>query len=334
MYHSDRMIHGSWFMVHKIRTIFFGTPEFAVPAFEALLNNAHFAVDGVVTQPDRPTGRKKIITSSPVKIAAGKAGIRVLQPEKLNDEAMAAIIDLKSDLAVVVAYGNLIPKRLLGSLPRGFVNIHPSLLPKHRGASPLTAAILEGDKETGVCLMILDEGMDHGPVIACRRVALKGDETTTSLRAALTTIGAEMVGKELIDYLDGKIEAKPQNHEQATFCKQIGSEDTRIDWNRSAVEIDRLIRAMHGVTPAWTMLGGATLLIHAAQLEQPPYQMGKGAVPFGTPGTIMKIKNSPAVICADGLLLILNEIQLAGGKPMSGQAYLNGHQDILGKILS
>jgi len=316
----------------KIKTIFFGTPEFAVPALEALHSNAGFELVAVVTQPDRPTGRKKIITPSPVKLAAGKFKIPVLQPEKLKDDAIAQIVALKPDLAVVVAYGNLIPKRLLEAVPRGFVNIHPSLLPKHRGASPLTATILEGDKETGVCLMVLDEGMDHGPVIACRRVSLKGDETTDSLRAILTPIGADMIGKELVGYLDGKIAATSQDHDKATFCKQIESEGARIDWSKPAVEIDRLVRAMHGVTPAWTMLDGTMLLVHAAQWGQPPFPSDKGAVPVGAPGTVIKIKNTPAVAARDGYI-ILTEIQLAGGKPMSGQAFLNGHKDLVGKIL-
>jgi methionyl-tRNA formyltransferase len=318
--------------MNKIKTIFFGTPEFAVPALEALHSNTRFELVAVVTQPDRPTGRKKIITPSPVKLAAEKLKIPVLQPEKLKDEAIAQMVALAPELAVVVAYGNLIPKRLLEAVPRGFVNIHPSLLPRHRGASPLTATILEGDKETGVCLMALDEGMDHGPVIACRRVALSGDETTESLREILTPIGAEMIDKELIGYLDGKIETKPQDHDQATFCKQIESNDARIDWSKPAIEIDRLVRAMHGVTPAWTTLDGETLLIHAAKWGQSPFPSDKGTVPVGTPGTVVKIKNCPAVSCADGYL-ILNEIQLAGGKPMSGQAFFNGHKDAVGKVL-
>jgi methionyl-tRNA formyltransferase len=340
-------------MLHPIKTIFFGTPGFAVPALEALHSNARFEVVAVVTQPDRPTGRKKIITPSPVKLAAEKFKIPALQPEKLKDEAIEQIVVLKPDLAIVVAYGNLIPKRLLEAVPRGFVNIHPSLLPKHRGASPLTATILEGDKETGVCLMVLDEGMDHGPVIACRRVSLKGDETTDSLRAILTPIGADMIGKELVGYLDGKIAATPQDHDKATFCKQIESEGARIDWKKPAIEIDRLIRAMHGMTPAWTMLDGQMLLIHKASCISSSFprrresnaQLGRPITPPNedwipdvrsgmtiTTGTVVKIKNSPAVSCADGYLL-LDEIQLAGGKAMSGQAFLNGHKDLVGKIL-
>ena len=313
-------------MMQSIKTIFFGTPEFAVPALEALRNNARFEIVGVVTQPDRPTGRKKIITPSPVKIAAEKLKIPVLQPEKLKDEAIAQIVALKPDLAVVVAYGNLIPKRLLEALPRGFVNIHPSLLPKHRGASPLTATILEGDKETGVCLMVLDEGMDHGPVIACRRVALNGDETTDTLREILTPIGADMIGKELIEYLDGKIKPALQDHDKATFCKQIESDEARIDWNKSVAEIDRIIRAMCGVTPAWTTLDGKDLLVHKSSLHAPRSN------PMTAAGTIFVLDKKLAVACADDNL-ILEEIQLAGCKPMSGQAFLNGHKDAVGKVL-
>jgi methionyl-tRNA formyltransferase len=317
------IVHSSSFMVHKIRTIFFGTPEFAVPSLEALKHNARFEVIAVVTQPDRPIGRKKIITPSPVKIAAEKFGIPIFQPEKLKDETIVKILGLKSELAVVVAYGNLIPKLLLDAIPNGFVNIHPSLLPKHRGASPLTAAILEGDKETGVCLMKLDEGMDHGPVIACRRLGLNGDETTASLGKMLSPIGAEMINNELVEYLDGKIDARPQDHDKATFCKLIKTAASRIDWNKPVAEIERLVRAMSGVTPASTTIDSKLFLIHRSRILK--------ETPRGVIGTLSEADNGLAVICKDGYLL-LDEVQLAGGKPMSGQAFLNGRKDFIGKI--
>ncbi len=310
-----------------------------MPALRALVENANFDVVRVITQPDRPVGRKQILTPSPVKKIATELGISILQPEKLKDQALDNIIALGAELAVVVAYGNLIPKRLLEALPRGFVNIHPSLLPKYRGASPITAAILEGDKETGVCLMVLDEGMDHGPVITCRRVDLKGDETTTSLSATLAPVGAEMIGKELIDYLNGKTEPKPQDNDQATFCKLIESDSAKIDWQKSVTEIDRVVRAMHGVTPAWTMFDGAMLLIHSASIYEKnnnvsvhSLKVGEGKVVYEPPGTIVVLDKKLTVACADGHI-ILNEIQLAGGKPMPGQVFLNGHQDFIGKVL-
>jgi methionyl-tRNA formyltransferase len=311
-------------MVHPVRTIFFGTPGFAVPALEALVANARFDVVGVVTQPDRPVGRKKIITPPPVKIAAQNFNLNILQPEKLKGSAITEILCFKPELAVVVAYGNLIPKQLLDAVPNGFVNIHPSLLPKHRGASPLTAAILEGDDETGVCLMVLDEGMDHGPIIACRSIRLNGDETTDSLVKLLSPIGAEMIGKELIDYLDGKIDAWPQDHDKATFCKLIKTDASRIDWNKPVVEIERLVRAMNGVTPAATMLDSKTFLIHRARILK---ETARGIV-----GALTEADNDLAVVCKDGFLL-LDEVQLAGGKPMSGKAFLNGHKDLIRKIL-
>ncbi len=311
-------------MDNKIKTIFFGTPEFAATALKTLAANSRFDVIAVITQPDRPTGRKNVITPPPVKIAAEELKIKILQPEKLKDQAVIDIIALNAELAVVVAYGNLIPKILLEAMPRGFINIHPSLLPRHRGASPLAAAILDGDKETGVCLMVLDEGMDHGPIIACRKIALTGEETTISLRQAVTPIASEMINKELLEYLDGQIMPAAQNHDAATFCKLIESDAARINWNETAPKIDCLIRAMHGVTPAWTTLDGVTLLIHAAKLEM--------AATNEAPGTIIKIKNTPAATAANGYL-ILNEVQLAGGKAMSGQAFLNGHRDFIGKTL-
>lgn len=321
-------------MVHPIKTIFFGTPEFAAAALRTLAANSRFAVVAVVTQPDRPVGRKNIVTPPPVKNAALELGLAVMQPERLKDQAADEIIALGAELAVVIAYGNLIPPGLLTALPRGFVNIHPSLLPKHRGASPLTAAILEGDRETGVCLMQLDAGMDSGSVIACRQVALNGDETTASLRQTMTPIASAMIDRELVDYLDGKITPVAQDNAQATFCKLIEADTARINWHESAVAIDRLVRAMHGMTPAWTTLDGVMLLIHAVKLAkqwgQPPSPSGKGTAPIEEPGTIVKIKNLPAIVAKDGYI-ILNEIQIAGGKAMPGQAFLNGHQDFIGK---
>jgi len=307
-----------------IKTIFFGTPEFAATALKTLVENPFFEVIGVVTQPDRPTGRKKILTAPPVKVLAQEKNIKVFQPEKLRDEAINEIANLKAQLAVVVAYGNIIPKKLLDLIPMGFVNIHPSLLPNHRGASPLTETILAGDKETGVCLMVLDEQMDHGPIIACRRVALNGDETTSSLRQIVTPIASEMINKELVEYLSGKVVSVPQDHLRATFCKQIESAAARINWNKPAVEVNRLVRAMHGVTPAWTTLDETMLLIHSSSIE-----LTNGNKPAGT---IVSINKSPAIVCSEGCL-ILNEIQLAGGKAMSGQAFLNGHKDLIGKKL-
>jgi methionyl-tRNA formyltransferase len=311
-------------MVHKFRTIFFGTPAFAVPALKALVENKRFDVVAVVSQPDRPAGRKKIVTPPPVKVFAEERGIKVIQPEKLKDEAIDRIKELAPELAVVVAYGNLIPKALIEAAPKGFVNIHPSLLPKHRGASPITAAILDGDKETGVCLMVLDDGMDHGPVIACRKVALSGDETTESLLKSLAPVGAQMIDKELAEYLDGKLVAVPQDHDKATFCKLIEADDARIDWAKTAVEIERLVRAMDGVTPAWTTLDGKTLLVRRGRASDEKNDQ--------TPGTLIEIKNNLAVATGEGCLF-LDELQLSGGKAMSGQAFLNGHKDLMGKVL-
>jgi methionyl-tRNA formyltransferase len=313
----------------KISTVFFGTPEFAASALAALLSDPRFEVVGVVTQPDRPAGRKKIMTPPPVASLAKDKGIRLFQPEKLKDVSLQdEILSTKPDLAVVVAYGNLIPKRLLEAVPRGFVNIHPSLLPKHRGAAPITATILGGDAEAGICLMVLDEQMDHGPIIACRRITLDGTETTAALRAKLAPIAGEMLKTELIDFLDGKIVPRPQEHDSATFCRQLSSADAKIDWSKPAEEIGRLIRAMHGVTPAWTTLDGQMLLIHRASvLEAKPPKLE-----VSPPSTIVVLEKKISVACGDGHV-ILEEIQLAGGKPMSGEAFLNGHRGLIGKKL-
>jgi methionyl-tRNA formyltransferase len=247
----------------------------------------------------------------------------------------------------MVAYGNLIPKKLIAGIPRGIVNIHPSLLPKHRGATPVAGAILAGDTETGVSLMVIDDKLDHGPIIGQRTFALSSDETTTALLESLSPSAYEMVADEFVRYINGEITPRPQDDALATSCKEIHDAEARIDWSAPVETIERLVRAMHGVLPAWSVLhvwsekpalgivsatsgrvpapNDMKVLIHRAHSIMAEHDQA--------PGTLTEKENAPAVACADGYLL-LDEVQLAGGKPMSGKALLNGHRDLIGAVLT
>ena len=226
-------------MENKAKIIFFGTPEFAVPTLKALHQEGYNIVL-VVTQPDKPVGRKGILTPPPVKILTKELGLEVCQR---FDNLKLKTKSLKPDLGVVVAYGEIIPKDILDLFPLGILNIHPLLLPKYRGPSPIQATILNGDKETGVSIIKLDEKMDHGAKLKTQNLKLKTDDTYVSLSQRLAMAGAQLLIDILPDYLVGKIKPVPQDDARATFTKIITKEDGRINWQKSAEEIERQIRA-------------------------------------------------------------------------------------------
>lgn len=330
-----------------MKIVFFGTPEFAADALETLVEKKVGKVVLVVTQPDRPVGRKKINTPPPVKRYAVLKDIEVLQPEKLTPDVINEILRTKADVGVMVAYGNLIPKTLIEGFPKGIVNIHPSLLPKHRGATPVASAILAGDTETGVSLMVIDEKLDHGPIIAQRKIDLKGDETTPALLETLTPLALEVLSDEFVSYLNGGIEPKTQDDAEATFCNEIDEDDARIDWASGVTMIERQVRAMHGVLPTWSMIHKWT---EKVPLGVVPSSHGRVPAPIdlkfiahrvhilkqmpNVPTGTLTVKNGElAVACTDGWLLI-DEVQLSGGKPMSGAAFLNGRKELIGTLLT
>lgn len=282
----------------KIQVIFFGTPDFAVPSLEAL-NKAPFCdIKAVVTGADKPVGRHQ---SKPVPSPVKQASQRLKLPVF---EGLDSLKELKADLGIVVAYGEILPKWLLDRFPLGIVNIHPSLLPKYRGSSPIQAAILNQDKETGVTLIKLDDKMDHGPIIAQETVgarhalSLQG-MTAGQLHDELTKIGAQMLIKYLPDYIAGKIKLKPQDDSQATFTKKLTKEDGKIDWKKSPQEIEAHIRAMNPWPGAWTMWKGKRLIIWKASF----------------------------VGARHALPLQLDIVQLEGKKRMPLKEFLKGHPD-------
>ncbi|MCX6785606.1 MAG: methionyl-tRNA formyltransferase [Candidatus Komeilibacteria bacterium] len=220
---------------YKPSIIFFGTPDFAVPTLQALIRE-DYDVILVVTQAAKPVGRKQILTSTPVKIEAKKLSLPV-------GTDLAELKKYHADLGVVAAYGELIPKKILDLFPLGVLNIHPSLLPKYRGPSPIQTAILNGDKETGITIIKLDAKMDHGEKLKAQSLKLKADDGYKSLSESLALLGAKMLVEILPDYLNDKIKLLPQDDSQATFTKIISKEDGKINWQKSAEQIERQIRA-------------------------------------------------------------------------------------------
>jgi methionyl-tRNA formyltransferase len=316
--------------VVKSRIVFIGTPEFALPTLERLASN--YAVVGVVTQPDRPAGRGRRVVSSPVKEFALAEGIPVFQPERLRRvEAVEHVRAWAPDLAVVAAYGQILRPSIL-EIPRlGVLNVHASLLPRWRGAAPVQAAILAGDTVTGVTIMKLDEGMDTGPVVAKREIPILPRETGGELEARLAEIGAQLLLEVLPDYIAGRVQPQPQPAEGVTLAPRIPATAAGIDWTQSAAVLARHVRAFAPTPGAFTTWNGARLKVlqgeavdcATASLEKDPI----------VPGTVFLHEKFPAVMTGNGALVLL-QVQMAGKRPMTGDAFVRGRKDLLGAALS
>nr|WP_290667786.1 methionyl-tRNA formyltransferase [Ardenticatena sp.] len=311
---------------NKPRLIFLGTPVFAVPSLQRLAERGTYDLVQVITQPDRPAGRGRKLRPSPVKEAAQTLGIPVWTPETLKTpDAIARLRDLQPDVAVVVAYGEILRPNVLAIPPKGFVNVHASLLPKYRGAAPIQAALLNGDRETGVSIMLLDEGMDTGPVLAQRVVPIAPDETAGSLSEKLAQVGADLLVETLPRWLAGEIVPQPQDHSQASITRLIKKTHGRIDWAQPAEVIERQVRAYTPWPSAFTTWDGRLLKVLRARVVDAPVQ---GLMP----GTVVMHEDAPAVVTGKGLLL-LEEVQLEGKRPTSGRAFLQGYRDVVGARL-
>lgn len=318
-----------------IRVLFMGTPEFAVPSLRALLARTRmrrfppWQVVGVVTQPDRPSGRGKKVTASPVKEVALAADIPVLQPHSLRKDpaAVDALRALAPDLIVVAAYGLILPQSVL-DIPRyGCINVHASLLPMYRGASPITAALLAGDAETGVSIMRMDAGMDTGPVLAQERLAIAPDDTTETLSARLADLGAHTLVPVLEQWVAGAIEPTPQDElpGEVSIVRMITKDAGRIDWSLPAVQIERMTRAYQPWPTAYTTWKGEPLRILRAHVGVAPADQ--------PPGTVFREGGEVGVVTGDGSL-VLEAVQPAGKKPMSVRDFVNGAQEFIGSRLS
>lgn len=316
-----------------LRIVYFGTSRFAVPPLQTLLRQPElFQVVAVVTQPDQPVGRKQTMTACPVAAAAREHGLLTLTPTRLKDESLLAeLAALAPDYFVVAAYGRLIPAVML-ALPRcGSVNLHGSLLPAYRGASPMQAALAAGETQTGVTLMGVDEEMDHGAIFSSVIVPIEDGDDFTSLETKMAEAGAALLERDLPRLAAGDLTGVAQDHAAATFTKIIKKEDGLIDWTaRPAVEIRNLARAYAvwpGVFTYWNRRSQyLRLFVRQAGLTQKPSGLEAGTVFRDTDGV-------PAVAAADGAVR-LEVIQLEGKPAMPGRQFLNGYADLVGSRLS
>ena len=313
-------------MEKKYKIGFMGTPEFAVATLSALIDDGHYQIVVVITQPDKPVGRSKQLQPSPVKKWAVAAGLPVLTPDKVkgNAELFEQLKALDLDAIVVAAYGKILPQEIL-DIPRdGVVNVHGSILPKYRGASPVAAAILNGDPTTGVTIMKMELAMDTGPVVGTSSpVNIAADDTTATLSDKLSQIGAQTLLKYLPDYLDGKITPTPQDDTRATSVKLINKEDGGIDWQSDAIVIERKVRAYQPWPSAFTKIDGKILKVLRAQLLP---ETGTAGVVWRTPD------GYPAVFTGNGSLKLL-EVQLEGKKSATGVDFLRGYPKLLSSLI-
>ncbi len=298
------------------RIVFMGSPAFAVPVLQALA--AAYPVVGVVTQPDKPAGRGRRPTPPAVKTAALALGIPVMQPRRLRQpEAFEHLRAWQPDLIVVAAYGQILRPNVL-ALPRyGCLNVHASLLPRWRGASPIQHAILHGDAQTGVTIMQMDEGMDTGPILSQRAWPITEEDTAASLSDRLSTLGAALLLETLPCYLEGRIRPHPQPEVGITYALLLKKADGQLDFERPAVALARQVRAFNPWPGAFTLWKGQPLKIHGAHAE---------ALPSPGPGARLTVAGRPALGTAEGVL-VLDQVQPAGKKPMAGEAFLRGARD-------
>ncbi|HZJ41260.1 MAG TPA: methionyl-tRNA formyltransferase [Candidatus Saccharimonadales bacterium] len=313
----------------KKKIIFMGTPEFSLPGLSALITSADFEIVGVFTQPDKPVGRKQILTPPAVKVLALKNEIKVFQPEKIKTE-IENIRALAPDLIVVIAYGKIISQEILDTPTYGCINVHASLLPKYRGAACLNAPILNGDKQTGITIMKMEAGLDTGPILKQGIMTLKGQETLADVHDYLSNLGAQLLPETLKDWMAGKIVPQIQDDSQASYIKTLAKGDGKIDWTKSAIEIERKIRAYNPWpgTFCYDKNGKITKILAGDILLEDQKNTDKETI-IGQ----VSLKNEQlTVTCGQGSIIIL-KLQTEGGKALDTKVFLSGHQDFLGQIL-
>ncbi len=313
----------------KTKLLFWGTGAIAVPTLERLLTMEDIQVVGVVTQADAPSGRHQEMTAPPIKTIAVQHCIPVFQPNTLKDDVLfAALTAHAPDIAIVFAYGKIIPQRFLDIAKNGTLNVHPSLLPRHRGPTPVHAAILHGDAETGVTLIKLDAEMDHGPIVAQTALSLSGDETTETLSTTLAASGATFVEEILPKYLTGAITPKEQNHDVATYCKILDRDSGRVDWSLPAETILRMARAYTPWPGIWTTWTDGTQTLRV-KLFLPT--ITTETLPSGT----LKQQNEKLLIGTGSSALAVTEIHVEGKKRLPVSDILRGNQKFLqGRFVS
>ena len=300
-----------------LRIVFCGTPAFAVPALRHLIAQPDFQVAGVVTQPDRPRGRGGETASSPVKSAAVEAGIPVFQPDKIKSEAAFDYFQkIAADAVVIIAYGQIIPARLIAIPQLGWINVHGSLLPKYRGAAPINWAIANGEPRTGLTTMQIDAGMDTGPMLLKYETAIAPDETAPDLTLRLADAAAPLIVETLRKLDRGEVPPTPQDNSQATFAPPLKKEDGRIDWSQDAKQIYNRIRGLQPWPGAFTSFRGKNCHLWGAPSAQPAHAI--------TPGTLAVSSGELNVACGSGTSLRLEFLQLEGRNRVTAREFVNG----------
>jgi len=305
--------------------VFMGSPQFAVPTLEVLARD--HAILAVFTQPDKPAGRGQRLTAVPVKQWAVARDIPVHQPKSFRKEPQAIDVlhDLRPDVIVVAAYGLILPQAVLDMPPFGCLNVHGSILPRHRGAAPITSAILMGDAETGITIMQMDAGMDTGPMLSVAREAIRPDDTTASLGERMSYLGAQLMADTLPKYLSGEMTLQPQPEEGVTYSPKINKADAQIDWRKPATEIERMVRAYIPWPGTFTFWDKQMMKVLKTQVKEGQRD--------GETGRVVQLNDgSIGVVTGEGLL-VLKEIQLAGRKAMKAEDFVRGQPKFIGAVL-
>lgn len=306
----------------ELRIVFMGSPDFAIPTLKALAES--YPIAGVVTQPDRPAGRGRQLTPPPVKVLAEELGLPVIQPRRLKEpEAMESLRAWRPDMIVVAAFGQILRPEVLDLPKYGGLNVHASLLPRWRGAAPIPAAILHGDKQSGVTIMRIDPGLDTGPMLSQRSTLIGSKETAGALSQRLSELGAELLLETIPGYLRGDILPQPQDDTQSTYAPMLKKEDGLLDFSQSAAYLVRQVRAYNPWPGSFTFWQGQRLKVLRAHAEfRPSPGVGKAS----------EQADFPSVGTGEGLL-VLEQVQPAGKRAMPGEVFLNGAKDWEGSLL-
>ena len=317
-----------------MRVVFLGTPEFAVPSLEVILNlSQKFEVVGVITQPDRPSGRGQRLTAPPVKLLAIAHDIPVFQTDRLqgNLEALEFLKNLKPDLNIVVAFGQILTSVFFNYPRLGTVNVHASLLPKYRGASPIVHTLINGETYSGVTIMKIDKGMDTGDILSQVVVPVSDDITSEELSKLLSEKGADLLVKTIPEYAKGEIQICPQEHTQSTYASIIKKEETKINWQKPAVAVHNLVRALNPVPAAFTRFRGEKIKIWRTAQQK---QITRYSSLSNKSGEIVTVKKHKVVVqCGHNTFIRLLEVQLPNRKRISANDFINGASLKRGELL-
>lgn len=310
----------------KPRIVFMGTPHFAISSLQRLVDRKENVV-GVVTQPDRPVGRGRRLTPSPIKALTLQLALPLFQPAKVRaEEFLKQLRALSPDLIIVVAFGQILPRPLLDIPPRGCINVHASLLPFYRGAAPINWALINGEQETGVTIMLLDEGIDTGDILLQEAIPILVTDNASSLHDKLAHLGAKLLDKTLDLLAKGALKPVPQDHTKASYAPPLKKEDGCVHWDKSAKEISQQIRGMTPWPGCFTYLHGKLLKMYSVEVSEKDLQT--------TPGEILAVSKDGMEVSTGGGTIILKEIQLEGKKRMAVKDFIKGYRVELGTQLT